>query len=147
MASLLLPAFNSAFLRGLHTTRCATRLTSKSYSHPECVPSSKVTYNVPRSPCRKSRIAEARVAMTDCITNLPSAFSTATEIVSRWTSRPTYLMLFIGCSFREVSLLLQHSNHNLLRKGRPFIMRAPSGLPLAGWAFGLSLTTRHQPLR
>src|SRR5271165_3436894 len=63
--------------------------------------------------------------MTDCPSSLPSAFSTATEMVSRWTSRPIYLMLSIGCSFREVWFTASHSNHNLLRKGRPFIMRAP----------------------
>src|SRR5271165_1359047 len=63
--------------------------------------------------------------MTNCITSLPSAFSTATEMVSRWTSRPTYLMLFIGCSFRQAWLTASHSSHSLLRKGRPFIMRAP----------------------
>src|SRR5271165_4798186 len=73
--------------------------------------------------------------MTNCITSLPSAFSTATEMVSRWTSRPTYLMLFIGCSFRQAWLTASHSSHSLLRKGRPFIMRAPSRLPLAGWGF------------
>src|SRR5271166_3764643 len=28
--------------------------------------------------------------MTDCPSSLPSAFSTATEMVSRWTSRPIY---------------------------------------------------------
>src|SRR5271166_4715246 len=67
----------------------------------------------------------ACVAITDCITSLPSALSTATEMVLWWTSRPIYLMLSIGCSFREVKLLPKHSNHNLLRKGRPFIMRAP----------------------
>src|SRR5450755_2068096 len=67
----------------------------------------------------------ARVAMTDCITSLPSALSTATEIVSRWTSRPTYLMLFIGCSFPQALVTASHSNHSLLRKGRPFIMRGP----------------------
>src|SRR5271166_716618 len=63
--------------------------------------------------------------MTDCPSSLPSAFSTATEMVSRWTSRPIYLMLSIGCSFRQVWFTASHSNHNLLRKGRPFIMRAP----------------------
>src|SRR5271157_4708318 len=67
----------------------------------------------------------ACVAITDCITSLPSVLSTATEMVLWWTSRPIYLMLSIGCSFREVWLLLQHHNHTLLRKGRPFIMRAP----------------------
>src|SRR5271157_6053627 len=67
----------------------------------------------------------ACVAITDCITSLPSALSTATEMVLWWTSRPIYLMLSIGCSFREVGFTASHSNHNLLRKGRPFIMRAP----------------------
>src|SRR5271166_7053218 len=71
--------------------------------------------------------------MTDCPSSLPSAFSTATEMVSRWTSRPIYLMLSIGCSFREVWFTASHSNHNLLRKGRPFIMRAPPNLLLVGW--------------
>jgi len=56
---------NSAFWRGLHTTRCATRLTSKSYSQAECVPSLKVTCNVPRQPRRKSRMLVAWVAMID----------------------------------------------------------------------------------
>src|SRR5271165_951808 len=86
--------------------------------------------------------------MTDCITSLPSAFSTATEMVSRWTSRPIYLMLSIGCSFRQVELLLQHSNHNLLRKGRPFIMRGQPRQLIdtnevtrkAGWG-----SSAHQP--
>src|SRR5271157_866902 len=71
--------------------------------------------------------------MTDCPSSLPSAFSTATEMVSRWTSRPIYLMLSIGCSFREVWFTASHSNHNLLRKGRPFIMRAPLNLLLVEW--------------
>ena len=67
----------------------------------------------------------AWVAITDCIISLPSALSTATEMVLWWTSRPIYLMLSIGCSFRQVWFTASHSNHNLLRKGRPFIMRAP----------------------
>ena len=68
----------------------------------------------------------AWVAITDCITSLPSALSTATEMVLWWTSRPIYLMLSIGCSFRQAWFTASHSNHSLLRKGRPFIMRAPS---------------------
>src|SRR5271157_2111688 len=101
--------------------------------------------------------------MTNCITSLPSAFSTATEMVSRWTSRPTYLMLFIGCSFRQAWLTASHSSHSLLRKGRPFIMRAPGSpffwlvahisrgpyLPSVGrcgaFAFGLSHPTDGWP--
>src|SRR5271165_1121445 len=67
----------------------------------------------------------AWVAITDCITSLPSASSTATEMVLWWTSRPIYLMLSIGCSFRQAWLTASHSSHSLLRKGRPFIMRAP----------------------
>src|ERR1019366_5869365 len=50
-------------------------------------------------------------------------------MVSRWTSRPTYLMLFIGCSFPQAWLTASHSSHSLLRKGRPFIMRAPASPP------------------
>src|SRR5271157_4120235 len=84
--------------------------------------------------------------MTDCPSSLPSAFSTATEMVSRWTSRPIYLMLSIGCSFREVSLLLQHSNPNLLRKGRPFIMRAPS-FPLFWERVGTEISTPSRFVR
>src|SRR5271165_5850029 len=52
-----------------------------------------------------------------------------------WTSRPIYLMLFIGCSFRQAWLTASHSSHSLLRKGRPFIMRAPSEPILLGWGF------------
>ena len=47
----------------------------------------------------------AWVAITDCITSLPSV-DTATEMVLGWTSRPIYLMLSIGFSFREVWSLL-----------------------------------------
>src|SRR6202041_2824730 len=43
----------------------------------------------------KSRTAPARVASTDCIVSRPLSSSTATEIVSRWTSIPIYLTLFI----------------------------------------------------
>src|SRR5271157_1400455 len=71
--------------------------------------------------------------MTDCITSLPSASSTATEIVLWWTSRPIYLMLSIGCSFRQVWFTASHSNHSLLRKGRPFIMRGPCLPPIYIW--------------
>src|SRR5208283_1214777 len=67
----------------------------------------------------------ACVAITDCITSLPSASSTATEMVLWWTSRPIYLMLSIGCSFRQAWFTASHSNQILLRKGRPFIMRGP----------------------
>src|SRR5271166_1110674 len=72
----------------------------------------------------------ACVAITDCIASLPSALTTATEMVLWWTSRPIYLMLSMGCSFRQAWFTASHSNHNLLRKGRPFIMRAPG---LAGF--------------
>src|SRR5271165_1337468 len=130
MVSLLLPAFSNAFLRGSQTTNRATRRTSRSYSQAEWVPSSKVTCKLPRSPCRKSTIAVTWVASTHCITSFPSLSSTATEMVLWWTSRPIYLMLSIGCSFRQVWFTASHSNHNLLRKGRPFIMRAPG---LAGF--------------
>src|SRR5664279_4259650 len=92
----------------------------------------------------------ARVAMTDCITSLPSALSTATEIVSRWTSRPTYLMLFIGRSFRQALVTASHSCHSLLRNGRPFIMRAPGsrGSLALTWVFGYtSSALNSRPFR
>jgi len=47
----------------------------------------------------KSKIAAACVAITDCITSLPSAFNTATEMVDWWTSSPTYFTLFMGVPF------------------------------------------------
>src|SRR5271157_4128360 len=78
-------------------------------------------------------MAVACVAITDCITSLPSLSSTATEIVLWWTSRPIYLMLSIGCSFRQAWFTASHSNQILLRKGRPFIMRAPHEPPLLVW--------------
>jgi predicted transposase YbfD/YdcC len=48
-----------------------------------------------RSPPIKSRIAAARVARMDCRIRRPLSLSTAAEIVSRWTSSPTYRTLFI----------------------------------------------------
>src|SRR5271157_4655111 len=75
----------------------------------------------------------ACVAITDCIASLPSALTTATEMVLWWTSRPIYLMLSIGCSFRQAWFTASHSNHTLLRKGRPFIMRAPPNPLSLGW--------------
>src|SRR5208337_5659647 len=85
----------------------------------------------------------AWVAITDCIISLPSALSTATEMVLWWTSRPIYLMLSIGCSFRQVWFTASHSNHNLLRKGRPFIMRAPPKPVLLGWVFLQQIPPAH----
>jgi hypothetical protein len=45
------------------------------------------------------------------------------------------LMLSIGCSFRQVWITAQHSFHSLLRKGRPFIMRAPGLAPFETWDY------------
>src|SRR5271169_7163408 len=125
MVSLLLPAFNRAFLRGLQTTSLLTRRTSRSCNEAECVPSSKVTCKLPRNPCRKSRMVAAWVAITDCITSLPSALSTATEMVLWWTSRPIYLMLSIGCSFRQAWFTALHSNQEPTSKGAPFYNACP----------------------
>src|SRR5208337_1692832 len=74
----------------------------------------------------KSRIASPRVATTDCISHPPPSSNTATEIVSRWTSIPTYLTLFIRVflSLRFGCLLLTEQPQPT-RKGRPFILRAP----------------------
>src|SRR5260370_7450465 len=73
-------------------------------------------------------MAADRVASTDFIIGRPLSSSTATDIVSRWTSIPTYLTLFIrvflslrfGCCFSH--------QPQPTRKGRPFIMRAPDEL-------------------
>src|SRR5664279_5241572 len=66
----------------------------------------------------------AWVAITDCITSLPSASSTATEMVLWWTSRPIYLMLSIGCSFREVGYC-SAQQPNPTAKGAPFYNACP----------------------
>src|SRR5271167_3228146 len=84
----------------------------------------------------------AWVAITDCITSLPSALSTATEMVLWWTSRPIYLMLSIGCSFRRVWFTASHSNQILLRKGRPFIMRGPGLAVFETWVQSLCTIPR-----
>src|ERR1035437_4128619 len=67
----------------------------------------------------------AWVAITDCITSLPSASSTATEMVLWWTSRPIYLMLSIGCSFREVGYC-SAQQPNPTAKGAPFYNAWPN---------------------
>src|ERR1035437_2602813 len=67
----------------------------------------------------------AWVAITDCITSLPSASSTATEMVLWWTSRPIYLMLSIGCSFREVGYC-SAQQPNPTAKGAPFYNACPT---------------------
>ncbi len=64
--------------------------------------------------------------MIDCMNSLPSAFSTATEIVLWWTSRPTYLMLFIGCSFRQAWLTASAQQPQPTSKGAPFYNAWPT---------------------
>src|SRR6266568_345470 len=72
-------------------------------------------------------MAPARVAITDCIISRPLSSSTATEIVSRWTSIPIYLTLFIrvflslrfGCCFSH--------QPQLTSKGAPFYNACPYG--------------------
>src|ERR1700751_3769153 len=71
ISSLLLPCLSSAFLRGLQTTTLATCGLSKSYNHAAEVPSSKVTYNVPWSPAKKSRMVDAFVSRMDSMMILP----------------------------------------------------------------------------
>src|SRR5258707_9606313 len=82
MRSLLLPTFNKAFRRGLHTTNRATCGFSRSYSQAAAVPSSNVTCKLPRKPSINCRIMLAFVSMTDSITTLPTEFLTAIEILS-----------------------------------------------------------------
>src|SRR5580658_9576444 len=79
----------------------------------------------PRNPFSRSSTAVALVAITDCISSLPSALSTATLIVLWWTSRPMYFTLSMGVPFVRRSYCC-HSNCSLLRKGRPFILRGPA---------------------
>src|SRR5664279_2550365 len=67
----------------------------------------------------------AWVAITDCITSLPSASTTATEMVLWWTSRTIYLMLSIGYSFREVGYC-SAQQPNPTAKGAPFYNAWPS---------------------
>src|SRR5208283_408435 len=78
-------------------------------------------------------MALAWVAITDCITSLPSALSTATEMVLWWTSRPIYLMLSIGCSFRQALVYCSAQQPNPTSKGAPFYNAWPrhpsSGVP------------------
>ena len=45
--------------------------------------------------------------------------------------------VFLSCGF----VTAKHSNHNLPRKGRPFIMRGPSRLRLAGWGVFVCVPT------
>src|SRR5271157_870545 len=67
----------------------------------------------------------ACVAITDCIASLPLLSSTATEMVLWWTSRPIYLMLSIGCSFREVGYCFAQQPYPTA-KGAPFYNACPT---------------------
>src|SRR5271157_2891901 len=99
----------------------------------------------------KSRIASPRVATTDCISHPPPSSNTATEIVSRWTSIPTYLTLFIRVflSLRFGCLLLTEPTA-AYSKGAPFYNACPilarslrkGGIPQlpASWCLILSPT-------
>src|SRR5215469_14881916 len=86
--SLLLPSFNKAVFRGLHTTTSVTCGFSRSYNQAAQVPSSNVMRKSPRSPPMNCRIMLALVSMTDSITIFPLWFITAIEILSLCTSIP-----------------------------------------------------------
>src|SRR5207245_7608581 len=120
MRSLLFPSLSRAFFRGLHTTNLSTCGLSRSYSQAAQVPSSKVTDKVPRSPAKNSRRVAALVSRMDSMTTLPLQSITATEMVAWCTSSPIYFSLFM-----RVLLFVGGGAcaHNLLQKGRPFIMR------------------------
>src|SRR5215469_2021777 len=108
------------FFRGSHTTSFVTCGFNRSYNQAAEVPSSNVTCKSPRSPSINCRIMLAFVSMTDSITTLPAEFLTAIEILSLCTSMPIYLALVIK-GVPPLEWLSEHSN--LLRKGRPFILR------------------------
>src|SRR5271157_1906389 len=89
----------------------------------------------------------ACVAITDCIASLPLLSSTATEMVLWWTSRPIYLMLSIGCSFREVGYCFAQQPYPTA-KGAPFYNACPHpGLFCLGGSFAPALVTGQCELR
>src|SRR5499433_934336 len=121
MWSFLFPLFRRAFLRGLQTTTSATCDLNTPYNHAACVPSSKVTRNVPGTPRKNPRTAAASVINTAFITSLPLSFNTAAEILVLCTSRPIHLTSLMRVLLSGVA---ECSNHcRLLRNGRPFILR------------------------
>src|SRR5216684_4895454 len=117
--SLLFPSLSRAFFRGLHTTSLATCGFSKSYSHAAQVPSSKVTDKVPRSPAKNSRMVAALVSRMDSMTCLwnPSPRP-------RWLLDARRAQYTFHCSLRVLLFVGDDAcAHNLLLRGRPFIMR------------------------
>src|SRR5450755_3150943 len=84
----MLPSFNKALRRGLHTTMCCTCGCSRSYSQAAQVPSSQVTCSSPRRPWRNCRMLLALVSITDSITSFPLSFRTAITMASLCTSIP-----------------------------------------------------------
>src|SRR5262249_16908544 len=132
MWSLLFPLFSRAFLRGLQTTTSATCDLNTPYNQAACVPSSKVTRNVPGTPRKNPRTAAASVMNTAFITSLPLSFSTAAEILVLCTSRPIHSTSLMRVLLSGVA---ECSNHcRLLRNGRPFILRGASLFMFsAGW--------------
>src|SRR5215831_19015098 len=113
MRSFLFPAFNSAFFRESQTSTRATWGRSRSCNQADQVPSSKVTYKLPRTPRRNWRMVSAFVSRTASITSLPTESLTATEIVAWCTSSPIYL-----ASFMRALLVGDDANdQNLLQKG------------------------------
>src|SRR5579864_2748444 len=120
MRSFLLP--RRSFLRGSQTGTWATRGCSSPTSHWAEVPSSNATCSLPRNSSSSSSIAAALVGMTRSNSNFPRPSQTATEMVSRCTSRPTYLLpLSMRVLLVVESCGLIH--RQLTPQGRPFIMR------------------------
>src|SRR5207253_2011304 len=81
-----------------------------------------VTCSLPRNSSSSSSTAAALVGMTRSNINFPRLSRTATEMVSRCTSRPTYLL---PLSMR-VLLVVESCgfiHRQLTPQGRPFIMR------------------------
>src|SRR5215470_19116940 len=143
MWSLLFPLFSRAFLRGLQTTTSATCDLNTPYNQAACVPSSKVTRNVPGTPRKNPRTAAASVMNTAFITSLPLSFSTAAEILVLCTSRPIHSTSLMRVLLSGVA---ECSNHcRLLRNRRPFILRA--ALLFEGCVFGMVIVelSSNQP--
>src|SRR5580765_1580109 len=124
MRSFLLP--RRSFLRGSPTRTWATRGCSSPTSHWAEVPSSNATCRWPRNSSSSSSTAAALVGMTRSNINFPRLSQTATEMVSRCTSRPTYLLpLSMRVLLVVESCGLIH--RQLTPQGRPFIMRRDIG--------------------
>src|SRR5262249_38156779 len=126
----LLPTAISLLRRGSHTISSATSGLISPYSQADWVPSSNVRCILPDNPLTKSLIFSALVSMIASATRRPDPSSTATTVIALCTSIPTYLSLFIGCSFRGHGVFVSPPGYH--QKGRPFIYSCAVSLRLTG---------------